>query len=143
MIPGVRVTLMLADYAQVSNGKLTLVGGGWSQMTTQGPFGFWVGGVLQVPWDQANAKHTFRLDLLDADGKPIPTGEGDNTLHVDGEFELGRPAGIKPGTPLDFPLAFPFGPLVLEGGRYELRLSIDGETREDWYLAFTLTVRPS
>ena len=51
----------------------------------------------------------------------------------DVEFEVGRPAGIKPGTPLELPLAVNSGPLPLEpGGRYEWRLSIDGESDEDW-----------
>ena len=57
----------------------------------------------------------------------------------DVEFEVGRPAGIKPGTPLELPLAVNSGPLPLEpGGRYEWRLSIDGEGDEDWRLAFSV-----
>ena len=54
-------------------------------------------------------------------------------LQVTGEFEVGRPAGIKPGTPIDSALAVTFGPLALEAGRrYQWRLSIDGKTDEDW-----------
>ena len=53
-------------------------------------------------------------------------------------FEVGRPPGLKPGTPLDFPVAVNSGPLPLEpGGRYEWRLSIDGRSDEDWRLPFT------
>jgi hypothetical protein len=29
-----------------------------------------------------------------------------------------------------------FGPLEFEEGRYELRLTIDDETKEDWFVAF-------
>jgi hypothetical protein len=32
----------------------------------------------------------------------------------------------------------PFGPLVLDEGRYELRLTINDETKEDWFIAFTV-----
>jgi hypothetical protein len=32
----------------------------------------------------------------------------------------------------------PFGPLVLDDGRYEIRLTIDDETKEDWFVAFTV-----
>jgi hypothetical protein len=39
---------------------------------------------------------------------------------------------------VDAPLIVPFGPLELEEGRYELRLTIDDETKEDWFLAFTV-----
>jgi len=52
--------------------------------------------------------------------------------------EVGRPAGIKPGTALDFPVAINSGPLPLEPGLYEWRLSINGEGDEDWRLAFSV-----
>jgi uncharacterized protein DUF6941 len=133
----VKVTLMIADFARVANGKLDVIGGGWSMMNAQGPFGFFVAALFQIPWDQTNAKHTFRLELLDADGQgvPIPSGE---TVRAEGEFEVGRPAGLRPGMPVDAPLVVPFGPLTLEEGRYELRLTIDDETKEDWFLAFSV-----
>jgi hypothetical protein len=132
-----KVTLMIADFARVANGKLDVIGGGWSMMNAQGPFGFFVAALFQIPWDQTNAKHTFKLELLDADGQgvPIPSGE---TVRAQGEFEVGRPAGLRPGTPVDAPLVVPFGPLELEEGRYELRLTIDDETKEDWFVAFTV-----
>ena len=132
-----RTTLLIADYARVADGKLDVIGGGWSIMTAKGPFGFFVAALFQIPWDQTNAKHTFKLELLDADGQgvPIPSGE---TVRAEGEFEVGRPAGLRPGTPVDAPLVVPFGPLELEEGRYELRLTIDDETKEDWFVAFTV-----
>ena len=134
---GVKVTLMIADFARVANGKLDVIGGGWSMMNAQGPFGFFVAALFQIPWDQTNAKHRFRLELLDADGQgvPIPSGE---TVRAEGEFEVGRPAGLRQGTPVDAPLVVPFGPLELDEGRYELRLTIDDETKEDWFVAFSV-----
>jgi hypothetical protein len=133
-----KATLLIGDYARVAEGKLDVIGGGWSMIQPQGPFGFFVAVLIQVPWDQANRKHTLRLDLLDADGQTIATPGGEDVVHAQGEFEAGRPAGVTPGTPLDIPFVVPFGPLVLAGGRYEIRLTIDDETREDWYLAFTV-----
>ena len=53
-------------------------------------------------------------------------------------FEVGRPAGLKPGTPLDFPVAMNSGPLLLEPGIYEWRLTIDGEVDDDWRLPFSV-----
>ena len=133
-----KVTLLLADYAKVSEGKLDVLGAGWSMMNAQGPFGFFVAALFQIPWDQTNLEHAFRLELLDADGQPVPTADGTDTMRVDGQFEAGRPAGLRPGTPVDAPLVVPFGPLLLDSGRYEIRLTIDGETKEDWFVAFTL-----
>ena len=132
-----KITLLLADFARVANGKLDVIGGGWSMMSAQGPFGFFVAALFQIPRDQTNTKHTFRLELLDADGQGVPTPDG-GTIRAEGEFEAGRPAGLHPGTPVDAPLVVPFGPLELEDGRYEIRLTIDGETKEDWFVAFTV-----
>jgi uncharacterized protein DUF6941 len=132
-----KITLLLADFARVANGKLDVIGGGWSMMSAQGSFGFFVAALFQIPWDQTNTKHTFRLELLDADGQGVPTPDG-GTIRAEGEFEAGRPAGLHPGTPVDAPLVVPFGPLELEDGRYEIRLTIDGETKEDWFVAFTV-----
>ena len=72
-----KITLLLADFARVADGKLDVIGGGWSMMNAQGPFGFFVAALFQIPWDQTNHKHTFRLELLDADGHGVPTQEGD------------------------------------------------------------------
>jgi hypothetical protein len=135
-----KATMLLADYAVVSDGKLTIVGGGWSQ-TGPEPASFGIGLLIQVPWDQANTLHSFTVELLDADGAEVvlETSEDDQQqMAFGGEFEVGRPPGLKPGTPLDFPVAMNSTPLPLEAGRYEWRLTIDGKTREDWRLPFTV-----
>ncbi|TML25759.1 MAG: hypothetical protein E6G26_13230, partial [Actinobacteria bacterium] len=88
-----KVTLLIADFARVASGKLDVIGGGWSMMNAQGPFGFFVAALFQIPWDQTNQKHQFRLELLDADGQGVPTPDGE-TIRAEGEFEAGRPAGL-------------------------------------------------
>jgi len=136
--------MLLADYAVVSDGKLTIVGGGWSQ-TGPEPASFGIGLLIQVPWDQANTRHAFSVELLDADGAPVSfdTDEGDDQpVAFGGEFEVGRPPGLKPGTPLDFPVAVNSTPLPLEAGRYEWRLTIDGEADEEWRLPFSVRLEP-
>ena len=131
---------MLADYAIVSDGKLTIVGGGWSQ-TGPEPAPFGIGLLIQVPWDQSNTVHTFAVQLLDSDGEAVvlETDEDEGQpVAFGGDFEVGRPPGLKPGTPLDFPVAMNSTPLPLEPGRYEWRLTIDGQSHQDWTLAFTV-----
>jgi hypothetical protein len=135
-----KVTLLLADYAIVSDGKLTIVGGGWSQ-TGPEPAPFGIALLIQVPWDQANTPHAFAVQLLDADGEPVvvETDEDDEQpVAFGGDFEVGRPPGLNPGTPLDCPVAMNSTPLPLEPGRYEWRLTIDGQSHQDWTLAFTV-----
>ena len=96
---------------------------------------------IDVPWDQANTRHTWRMELVDADGQPVEIPEA-GAVELEQEFELGRPAGVKPGTPLDFVLAINIPPLPLApGGRYSWQLTIDGDSREDWRLPFA--VRPA
>jgi hypothetical protein len=140
-----KATMLLADYAVVSDGKLTIVGGGWSQ-TGPEPAAFGIGLLIQVPWDLANTVHAFSVELLDADGGAVSFDnteededeEEENPVAFGGEFEVGRPPGLKPGTPLDFPVAVNSTPLPLAPGRYEWRLTIDGESREDWTLPFSV-----
>ena len=132
--------MLLADYAAVSDGKLTIVGGGWSQ-TGPEPASFGIGLLIQVPWDQANTRHSFSVELLDADGAAVGFEEdedADQVVAFGGEFEVGRPPGLKPGTPLDVPIAINLpGPPIPPGGRFEWRLSVNGESDENWRLPFS------
>jgi len=135
----VKVTMLLADYAQVADGKLTIVGGGWS-VTGPMPVPFAIAMLFEVPWDRANVKHRFRLDLVDSDGHVVfaSTEEGEEPVVIEGEFEAGRPPGMKPGTPLDVPIAINLpGPPVEPGGRFEWRLTVNGEAEGDWRPPFS------
>jgi hypothetical protein len=97
---------------------------------------------VDVPWDQANSRHRWRLELVDADGQPVLVGgtedEEGKPVEIEQEFEIGRPAGVKPGTSLDFVVAINIQPLPLEPGRqFAWQLTIDGDTRDDWRLPFS------
>ena len=131
--------MMLADAAQAVGGKLFILGGGWSVCGPE-PLPMALAVKIEVPWDQANLAHAWRLELLDSDGAPVlaDTPDGARPIEVQSEFEVGRPAGVKPGTPLDLAFAISFGPLALPAAtRYEWRLSIDDESEDDWRVAFT------
>jgi hypothetical protein len=136
----VKVTMLLADHADAVGGKLYISGGGWS-ITGPDPFTCAIAIDIKVPWDQRNLTHEARLELLDADGAPmlLPTPEGEQPLFVEAQFHTGEPAdGVKPGSPLDAAFAINLGPLLLPPAqRFEWRLSIDGETSDDWRLTFT------
>ncbi len=131
-----KVTLLLADAAQAVEGKLYVLGGGWS-VTGPEPSPMAIAVKIEVPWSQTNTKHRLRLELLDSDGTAvIPPGASEG-LRVEGDFEVGRPPGTKPGTPIDVPFAVNLGPLPLTPDtRYVWQLSIDGESHEDWRAAF-------
>jgi hypothetical protein len=134
-----KVTMMLADAAQAVDGKLYILGGGWSLIGPD-PTPMAIAIKIEVPWDEANRPHRLKLSLLDADGRPVPvpTPAGDRPLELDADFEVGRPPGLKPGTPLDIPLAMNLGPLPLRPGQiYVWRVSIDGSTQDDWQVSFS------
>jgi hypothetical protein len=138
-VSDLKVTLMLADHAQAVGGKLYISGGGWS-LTGPAPSGFAIAIDIKVPWHGINLDHQLRLELLDADGAPveIETPDGPRPLRLDGTFQATPAPGVKPGTPIDVPLAFNFPPQpIAPGGRYEWRLTVDGETHDDWRLAFS------
>jgi hypothetical protein len=129
--------MLLADSAQVQSGKLFVLGGGWSVIGPD-PTPSAIAAKIDVPWNDANVKHQWQLALL-SDGQPfvIEMPEGPQPLVLEGEFEVGRPPGLRRGTPIDFALAINLGPLPLPpDSTFEWRLTIDGETNEDWTLPF-------
>jgi hypothetical protein len=135
-----KATMLLADYAQVAEGKLNVIGGGWS-ITGPQPVPFALALLIDVPWDRTNEQHRIQLELVDADGNdvvvPLPDGT-EGPISIEAAFEVGRPPGLKRGTPITVPLAINLGPQPLPpGGRYEWRLSINGESDEDWRLPFS------
>jgi hypothetical protein len=133
-----KVNMMLADSAQAVQGKLYVLGGGWT-ITGPGPAPSAIAAIIEVPWNDANRRFKFELALLTADAQPVivPTPLGDRPLLIEGQFEAARPLGLKPGSPLTVPLAINIGPLPLQPDRvYVWRFSIDGHTEEDWQLSF-------
>jgi uncharacterized protein DUF6941 len=130
-----RVTMMLADAAQEVNGKLYVLGGGWS---VTGPVlpPMALALKLDVPWSAANQEHEFLLVLVDADGHPVRAGADDGEVRAGGTFEVGRPQGLPAGTDIDFSFAVTVPSLPLAAGRYAWQLWIDGETSEDWQRPF-------
>jgi hypothetical protein len=138
-----RVNMMLADHAQVADGKLFISGGGWS-ITGPQPTPFAVVLEIKVPWNLINTQRTFTLTLIDADGEPflVQTPEGERPLRIEGQFMATPAPGVKPGSELATLAAINMPPQQwLPGTQYEWRLEIDGKSEDDWRLPFQ--VRPA
>lgn len=136
--------MLLCDAAQAADGKLYVLGGGWS-VTGPLPTPSAIALLFEVPWDQANQRHDVVLELLDQDGMPVTVAgpEGESTVRVAAELEVGRPAGLPPGSPLSATMAINVGALPLPpGGRFEWRLSVDEESDQDWRLPFSVRPMP-
>jgi hypothetical protein len=118
--------ILLCDAADQVNGKLYILGGGWSLIVVPDrPTPTTVAVKLAVPWDQTNRQMSLLCRLLDEDGNPVDLGTGE--VRAEGRFEAGRPPGLKPGTPIDVPLAIPFGALAYPAGGYVFELEVDNE----------------
>ena len=138
-----RITMMLADAAQVSDGKLSVLGGGWQFIgSPQSPYAVAI--IVAVPWTETNKRHRLSVALHDSDGNPVRLGTEESgadaqAIAFTAEFEIGRPPGFKPGTSLNVPLAFSMGPSRMPAGRYEWSCTVDGSApRGDWKLAFEI-----
>lgn len=141
-----KVTLILADHAQAVGGKLYISGGGWSLVGPE-PTPTAIAMAIKVPWDQREQEHAIRFDLVDSDGHPVlvPTPTGVQPLVIEGTFQIEGDIdqNVKPGMPLDAAFAINLGPMPIPpGGRYEWRLTLDGESHEDWRLPFSTRSLP-
>ncbi len=85
--------LVLADYAEIVGGKLYLMGGGWDVLTVNTGFPLTrpvgIAAAFSVPWNETNERRSVELDIQTEDGQSVG--------RVAGQFEVGRPAGIKQG----------------------------------------------
>ncbi|MCI0890051.1 MAG: hypothetical protein J4O04_04520 [Chloroflexi bacterium] len=116
--------VLLGDFAQASNGKLTVVGAGWNIWNTPKypndlPFGLGIG--FLVPWNETNRKHKFTFK--------IAASEGDTLVEGGGEFEIGRKTGIPPGMIQRVVIGLS-GQLKIESsGTYEILVTCAGQRK--------------
>ncbi len=135
----VRLTMLLCDAAQVADGKLFVLGGGWSLIGPD-PMPSAVAMKIDVEWHEAGRPHHWELFLVDQDGRPVvvESADGPQPIEVRGDFEVARPEGVPEGSPVDVAVAVNFSPLPLPPNtRFTWRLTIDGESEPDWQLAFS------
>ena len=131
----IRAQFMLCDHAQVAEGKLFISGGGISRIRGAVPRSLSLAALVMIPWDRANEPIPVSFDLFDQDGRQVVLDGRPVTWA--GHVEIGRPAGLAPGTPLDWPVVVPAA-VPVPPGRYTWVLSIDGRTSEDWQRSFTV-----
>ncbi len=116
--------VLLADRAEVLNGKLYAMGGGWEvlnlrQLGEMGQFSIAI--AVIVPWNATNADHAVTLRVEDADGRDL--------MQVQAGFRTGRPPHIDQGAEqrLMFivPVALPFA----STGSYVVVATLGAEER--------------
>jgi hypothetical protein len=108
-------TLLIADWAEVINGKVYAQGLGWSNTVAGRPMGLAMVCFMRVPFDQTNKKHSAHFQLLTADGKPYPS---DQPVRVDYQFSIGRLPDMNPNDFNNSPFVVNIQGIVFEPGRY-------------------------
>jgi hypothetical protein len=118
-------TFLIADHAEACNGKLYITGGCWDTLfaggfPTQHPH-LSIAAALYVPWRATNQSHAIVVDLVDADGSSVLPAP------IQGQFEQGRPPGMRPGDNANLVMVFNIDGLIVEKpGRYEWVFKVDG-----------------
>jgi hypothetical protein len=141
-----RATLLLGDFARVVDGKLDILGAGWT-VTGPHPATMGLGVLIDVPWDLTDQRHELRVWLSDQDGHQVTAhgGEGPEPVEVRNDFEVGRAPELAPGRPVSFALAVNINGLPLPPGqRFQWRLELNGQGEEAWNVSFeTRAVTPA
>ncbi len=128
---------MLADSAQIADGKLYILGGGWSVIGPD-PSPSAIVLKLNVDRHEVGRVHHWELVLEDADGRAVTLGDDFQPVEIRGEFSVGEPDGVIDGAPVDFPITLGIPPLDLApSSRFQWRLFIDGETLPGGTVAFS------
>ena len=111
-------TLMLADGAQAVGGKVYILGGGWNTVwarTFPAEHKLSVAVGLRIGWNETHFRHKFALEVQTLARSAVQQLAA-------GEFEAGKPAGMKEGADQSFMIAIE-GMLKLET-EAELQLAV-------------------
>jgi hypothetical protein len=125
--------LIAADYAEVINNKVYLMGGGWDQFAPQrypAPMKIGIAVGIRVPYLESNVRHHLVLRLR--------TGDGLELFKLEADLETGRPPGSR-GASMLVPLAVNSQVQLLQPADLELVADVDGSSR---YITIRAIERP-
>lgn len=85
---------LIADYAEIVGGKLSLIGGGWDTTyaaETPAMVRLAIAVGIRVGWTETGQNLPVKIVVEDDDGQVL--------VSIDGAVTVGRPEGLLPGTP--------------------------------------------
>jgi hypothetical protein len=86
--------LILADSAQIVEGKLYLLGGGWDALTVTSGFPVsrrcGIAAAYSIPWSETGRLKKVEIDVITEDGVRL--------ANITAQVEVGRPPGLPPGS---------------------------------------------
>lgn len=113
--------LMLADAAEVSGGKMFILGGGWNVFYNnqrQGSHVTMLAAALSLGWAELGNEHTFVVDLEEA-------GQRLGQI-ASGTFSMPKPTGDSFVKHQTFMLAVPIE-VTVKPGSFRVKLVVDGK----------------
>jgi len=120
--------LILADAAQVVGNKLYLLGGGWDQVFVNSAFPIdqriALALSIRVPWNETNVKHNFEVEIISEDRV---TEEPKSLMKMGGQFEIGRPPGIRQGQEQRFQMALDMTLKIETAGTKTVIARVEGQ----------------
>lgn len=114
--------IIVADFAEVLNGKLYTMGAGWDSLTVNAiphPQPFAIAASFLVDWHETNQLHDVAIDFLDEDGRHF--------ANLGAQLEVGRPPGATPGMPQRLILAVNLQHTFENLGTYVIKTKIGDE----------------
>jgi len=113
---------VLADHAEIVNGKLYLMGGGWDTYNaTQAPvhvrMAIAIG--VRIEWEETNKPVPVRVHVEDDDGLEI--------MRAEGALNVGRPPHLPPGSGQLAQMAVTLPADIPRFGGYRIRI-VAGDT---------------
>lgn len=119
--------LILADGAQVVNGKLYLLGGGWESVTVNADFPVHqrcaLAAAFRVPWIETNQPINIEIEIVQEDGRE----HEEPLLRIAGPIEVGRPAGFPGGGSQRAQLAVEMELTFSQPGTYAIVGCVEGQ----------------
>lgn len=89
-------TVLLCDAAESVNGKLYILGAGWSQFQADQPVNMVLAIKLLIPWNRANETITVRVSLADEDREETVVLDP-GAVEGEAKLEMGRPPRSEAG----------------------------------------------
>ena len=130
---------LIADHAEIVNGKLYLMGGGWDRffapnLPAQIRVAIAVG--VRVGWEETNKPIAVHIYVEDDDGKEL--------VRIDGQVNVGRPPNLPPGFEQLAQMAANVPVNIANHGGYRVRiLAGDGPDALERRLVFRVEPRPA
>ena len=114
--------VILADHAEVVNGKLYLMGGGWETLTLNNPdmtHSFGLAVAFSIPWNETNQPHNVEIMFTDDDST-------ETLAKVEATLEVGRPPGVPRGQSQLSQMAINMGMKFKKWGGHVVIVTIEG-----------------